>query len=168
MAAKQVFSMANDFTQFNRGWKRRNGAQGICTAASLAWAKKSLQGRRITSFSDLGVSAHSLNAQMAVLRQHDADPARQTEMAGLEMVGNDRAVADFDDLARYVKITTPHVAIFWTAGHTMGYRYAHHRKEFFDIEDGLYWAKLTKDIRKKVNERYGGQVVGVRVVRLPS
>lgn len=168
MAAKRVFSMTNDFTQFNRGWKTKTGSQGICTAASLAWAKKVLQGRRITSFSDLGISAHSLNAQMAVLRRFDNDPAKQTEMAGLQMVGNDKTISSFDELARYVKTTSPHVAIFWTGGHTMGYRYSHHRKEFFDIEDGLYWAKLTKDIGKKVNQTYGGWLVGVRVVKLPS
>lgn len=168
MAAKRIFKMANDFTQFNRGWKGKNGAQGICTAASLAWAKKCLEGRRITSFSSLGVSAHGLNAQMAILRRHDGDPARQTEMAGLEMVGNDRVINSFDDLAKNVKSTAPHVAIFWTAGHTMGYRYTHHQKEFFDVEDGLYRAKFTKDIKKKINKEYGGFLQGMRVVKLPS
>jgi len=45
-----------------------------------------------------------------------------------------------------VKATPPHVAIFWNEHHTMGYRYEHLNKEFFDCEYGLYRAEKTADI----------------------
>ena len=144
--------------------------QGICTVASLQWAKKCLQRRRgLGSFHELGLSAHQMNALMAVRRKHDDNPAIQTQGMGLNIVGNDRPVTRFIDVQRFTNLTAPHVCIFWTAGHTMGYRVstAHGREcEFFDIEDGLWVADNDTDIQKTVMKNYGAGIQGMRIVRL--
>jgi hypothetical protein len=163
MPAKEVFPMQNNFYQGDE--------QGICTVASLTWARKTLQkGLGLKTFTDLGLDAHAMNVQMKVLRKFDNNPAEQCNLAQLEPVGNDQVIASIDDVVRLVKATAPHVAIFWTATHTMGYRYAHHEKEFFDIEKGLYRAKYTKDIKAKMTQIISqyGPVVGLRLVRLKS
>lgn len=164
MPSRQIFPMTNNFFQ--------GAAAGICTVASLQWAKKCLQlGRGLGSFDELGLDVHQMNALMAVWRQHDGDPARQTEGMGLRMVGIDRAVNQFIDVQRLTNLTDPHVCIFWTGGHTMGYRVsnAHGREcEFFDIEDGLWLANNDMDIRTTVLANYGGVgiIQGMRVVCL--
>lgn len=105
MASRQIFPMANNYFQ--------GAAQGICTVASLQWAKKCLQlGRGLGSFDELGLSVHQMNALMAVWRQYDDDPARQTEGMGLRMVGVDHAVDQFIDVQRFTNLTHPHVCIF--------------------------------------------------------
>jgi hypothetical protein len=173
MSAKLAFATNNDYTQ----WKGRKkdgkpwDAQGICTVASLAWAKKSLEkGRGLKTFQELGLDDLTMNAQMAVLRKFDKKPAEQTDMAGLEIIGNDQTIKSIDDVVQLVKATAPHVAIFWTKDHTMGYRYAHNEKEFFDIEKGLFRADDTKDIKAKMTEIIGGYgpVIGLRHVKLKS
>jgi len=164
MAATQVFPMQNDFHQRDKG-----AEVGICTCCALNWAKKSLKlGRGLKTYSEIGLTDHTMNAQMAVLRRKDATPDDQCELVGLKMVGNEQAVASIDDVIRIVKATPPHVAIFWTQDHTMGYRYKHHEKEFFDNEVGLYRAKLTADIKSKMNDIISGYgpVEGIRVVGL--
>jgi hypothetical protein len=161
MAAKLIFPMQNDFTQGNE--------VGICTCSALTWARKTLQlGRGLKSYGELGLDSHTMNAQMAVLRKYDNQPAKQCELAQLDMVGNDTVIAAIDDIPRLAKATAPHVAIFWTQTHTMGFRYSHHEKEFFDIEVGLFRAKLTKDIKAKMTEIIGGYgpVQGIRLVKL--
>lgn len=162
MPSRKVFAMDNNYSQ--------GGAQGICTVASLQWAKKCLQlGRGLGSFHELGLSVHQMNALMAVWRQHDGNPALQTQGMGLHIVGNDRLVNQFIDVQRFTNLTVPHVCIFWTAGHTMGYRVstAHGREcEFFDIEDGLWLADNDTDIRQTVMNNYRGAIQGMRVVRL--
>lgn len=163
MSAKLIFSMQNNFTQ--------NASQGICTCASLVWARKTLRlGRGLQSYSELGLDDHTMNAQMAVLRRADGDPAQQCELAQLELNGPEAAIATVDAIPTLVSSTAPYVAIFWTATHTMGYRYAHHEKEFFDVEVGLFRAKLTKHITAKMTEIINnyGPVVGLRHVKLPT
>jgi hypothetical protein len=160
MSVTRVFALHNNYSQ--------SGQQGICTAASLDWCKKTLRaGRGIRSASEL-MDTHALNAQMAVIRKLDASAADQTDRAGLKAVGGDRVITSIDDIISTTKNTAPHVAIFWTAGHTMGYRYAHHEKEFFDIETGLFRAKLTEHLKAKMTEIITpyGAVVGMRVVAL--
>lgn len=163
MSAKEVFPLSNPFSQ------SYGAAQGICTASSLAWARACLKrGRAVSTWDEVGVGFHALNIQMATLRRYDNDPQTQTEMAGLELV-TEPAVGSVDDVIRKVAMTKPFTAIFWTAEHTMGYRYSHHEKEFFDIETGLWRAKYTAGIRAKMNEIVGryGPVVGCRIVKLP-
>jgi hypothetical protein len=164
MPSRRIFQMTNNEFQ--------GDAQGICTVASLQWAKKCLQlGRGLGSFDELGLSVHQMNALMAHWRQHDSNPALQTEGMGLRMVGNDLAVNQFIDVQRLTNSTPPHVCIFWTAGHTMGYRVstAHGSREceFFDIEDGLWLANNDMDILATVMANYTNQIQGMRVVRLP-
>lgn len=163
MPAKTVFKLNNNFTQAT--------AQGICTAGSLAWAKACLKKRgHINSFTEIGPDRHALNVQMAVLRRYDHNPRKQTEMAGLQYV-SEPAVSSIDDVISKVKASPTGVAIFWTRYHTMGYRYAHHDKEFFDMEAGLFRAKYTKHIKstmEKIFRKKGyGEVRGCRIVRLP-
>jgi hypothetical protein len=66
---------------------------------------------------------------------------------------------------RIIGTTPPFVGIFWTPGHTMGYRYSHHEKEFFDMEQGLFRSKYTAGIKAKVRENYD-EPFGCRVVKL--
>jgi hypothetical protein len=151
VAAKLIFSMQNNFAQGQE--------QGIGTCSALRWARQTLRmARGLNSYAELGLDNQTMNAQMAVLRKYDNDPAKQCELAQVEPVGKDMVN------------TPPSVAIFWTNNHTMGYRYAHLEKEFFDIEKGLWRAKHTSDIEdimKKTIAGYG-PVVGLRVVRLPK
>jgi hypothetical protein len=155
--------MQNNFNQAD--------SVGICTCASLTWARQTLKrGRGLNQYSELGLDDHTMNAQMAVLRRHDNDPAKQCELAQLQMVGGDRPISSIDQVTTIVKATAPHVAIFWTRTHTMGYRYAHREKEFFDNEQGLFRAGLTKHIAAKMAEIITpyGPVEGLRVVSLRS
>jgi hypothetical protein len=163
MAAKLIFPMQNNFGQGNE--------QGICTCSSLTWARKTLKaGRGLNSYAELGLDDHTMNAQMAVLRKLDNQPDKQCELVQLEMVGTDTTIASIDDVVRLVKAAPSNIAIFWTQTHTMGYRYAHHEKEFFDVEKGLYRAKYTKDIKATMTTIIGGYgpVLGLRVVKLPA
>jgi hypothetical protein len=163
MAAKEIFKMKNDFSQ--------GSTVGICTCISLNWARKVLKkGSAINSYDQIGLTDLTLNAQMAQLRKLDNNPAGQCELVQLEPVGGDQNIASVDDIIRIVKTTVPHVAIFWTATHTMGYRYAHNEKEFFDNEVGLFRAKTTKEIKAKMNTVISGYgaVTGLRVVKLQS
>jgi hypothetical protein len=160
MKARLIFPMSNFFTQI------RGREQGICTAASLAWCRACLKlSRGVNSFAEIGLTPHILNIQMATLRRYDSRPEEQTEMAQLNTVGPDRRV-NLDQMLEVFKTTFPHIGIFWTHCHTMGYRYAHHEKEFFDIEEGLFRSKYTEGIKAKIEENYRGQVIGCRVVRL--
>lgn len=162
MAATLVFPMQNNFLQ---------GTEvGICTCCALTWARKTLQlGRGLKTYGELGLDDHTMNAQMAMLRRFDSQPDKQCELAQLEMVGNDTTIASVDDVLRLVKGSQSQIAIFWTQTHTMGYRYAHHEKEFFDNEVGLFRAKLSKDIKAKMQAVIApyGAVLGLRLVKLP-
>lgn len=161
MATRKIFSTDNMYWQA--------GAQGICTAASLAWCRKTLQIGNVDSFDALGVTDHSLNAQMAVLRRHDGDPVHQSDLAGLRMVGDSEW--DIDQVGHVTSLGKDHpnaAVIFWTEGHTMAYRYQSEQKDFFDIEVGAFRAKLTKDIEatmREVTANYG-PLTGARVVAL--
>jgi hypothetical protein len=174
MAAKLVFSTQNNYKQYQGS--AAGSEQGICTVASLTWARTTLKkGGPVQKFDELPLDEHTMNAQMAVLRQFDRNPQHQTDLAQLEIVGNDTKIASVDDVVRLVKATAPHVAIFWTefpkGGHTMGYRYSHNEKEFFDMEVGLFRATETDDIKKKMTEiisKYPGSLTGLRVVKLKS
>jgi len=159
---KLIFSLSNPYNQAN------GQSQGICTAASLAWCKACLKlGRGVNSWAEVGLDVHLLNIQMATMRKLDSEPRRQTELAGLVPVGPDKTLADLDTLFRETKNTAPYICIFWTSGHTMGYRYSHHEKEFFDMEQGLFRAKYTDGIKNEINKNYQNQVIGMRLVKLP-
>lgn len=111
--------------------------------------------------------ADRLNIQMRTLRRLDRQPSEQTGLAGLEPVGGDHHVS-LIEVIRTIETTAPFIDILRTAGHTMGYRYAHHQKEFFDMEQGLYRVKYTAGIGARIEEDYGGMVIGCRVARLPA
>ncbi len=157
----RVFRMSNPYSQ-------RNGkALGICTAASLNWCKKCLSSssRRIDRFDQLP-GAHVMNVQMFVVRGLDNDAQAQCDKVGLVPV-LEQTVSSLDEVLQGVKNTAPHVAIFWTDTHTMGYRYSHHEKEFFDVEQGLFRAKYTDAIKAKIESSYpSNEIRGYRVVRL--
>lgn len=161
--AKRVFELSNQFYQGFGG-----GGEGICTVASLDWCKKCLKkGGRVDSKDEL-TAPHFLNIQMATLRRLDAAPQQQTELAGLRSVGGDQNITSVDQALNIIGTTPPHVGIFWTGGHTMGYRHSPtaNEEEFFDIEQGLFRAATLPAIITKINEHYAGQVRGCRVVRL--
>jgi len=155
----RVFPMTNPHTQHN------SRSVGICTAKSLAWCRACLKAGGSIRSAGMLPGDHALNAQMALLRQQDHDPSKQAEMAGVQLV---RAwtVRSIDDVFRNFKAVAPHIGIFWTAGHTMGYRYAHHEKQFFDVESGLYTAKKTADLRARITQDYPEDSIrGCYVVR---
>jgi hypothetical protein len=167
MAVRQIFALANDFAQGDE--------IGICTVASLQWAKVTLRlGRGVGAFNELGLSPHQLNALMAVWRRFDGNPAAQTAGMGLQIVGADRPVNQFIDVQRFVNLTPPHMCIFWTAEHTMGYcaqvRQERRECEFFDMECGFYLADNDSDIRATVLAQFaaGGYtpIIGMRIVSL--
>lgn len=166
MPVRHVFQTRNNFTQGNE--------LGICTVASLQWAKKSLErGRGLGSFDELGLGQHQLNALMAVWRNYDNDSQSQTNGMGLRIVGNDHAVNSIIEVQRLTNLTFPHVCIFWNSHHTMGYRVStrHGREcEFFDMENGLWLADNDTDIRAKILDTFnaGGydQISGMRIVQL--
>jgi len=167
MSLRRVFPMQNNFYQGDE--------QGICTVASLQWAKTCLQRNRgIGNFNELTLTAHQMGALMAVWRRFDGDPEGQTTGMGLARVGADRAVTQFIDVQRFANLTPPHICIFWNSHHTMGYRVSTARGrecEFFDIEDGLWLADNDSEIRQKVIHIFaaGGYaaIEGMRIVKLP-
>lgn len=163
MPVRQIFPMANNFFQ--------GMAQGICTVASLQYARRVLElGRGLGSFDELLLSPHQLNALMAVWRGYDDRPAAQSAAFHLIIVGGgDRPVRDALEMQRITNLTAPHVCIFWTVGHTMGYRVStrHGREcEFFDIETGLWLADNDMDIRAQIIHDYAP--VGMRVLQLAN
>lgn len=175
MSATLVFRTANDFYQGYEPPSGKTKSEGICTAASMHWAKKVLKsGGSLDTFEAIGLDVHTLNAQMATLRQLDRNPAEQCDRVGLQMVGNignnDRVIASIADVIKLGDDNPDKVIIFWTEPHTMAYRYASKNKEFFDIEVGLYRAKTTAEIKEKMKEITGragyGNLVGARVVKL--
>lgn len=173
VSATLVFGTDNNFYQ---GYDPPTGdlkSGGICTAASMNWAKKVLKsGRSVDTFKAIGLDVHTLNAQMATLRQLDDKPAEQCDRVGLQMVGGnkDLKIASIADVIKLGEDNRNEVVIFWTKPHTMAYRYASNNKEFFDIEVGLYRAKTTADIKKAMEDTTGkpgyGALKGARVVKL--
>lgn len=167
MPVRRIFQTQNNYFQ--------GGAQGICTVASLQWAKRCLElDRGLGSFDELLLTEHQLNALMAVWRTKDNDPVAQTEGMGLRIVGGDHDVDQFIDVQAKVNLTNPHVCIFWNHHHTMGYRVStkHGREcEFFDIENGLWVADNDLAIRAKVIDIFNvagyAQIEGMRIVTLP-
>jgi hypothetical protein len=163
MAVKEIFPMQNNYFQGDQ--------QGICTCSALVWARKTLEkGKGLSSFSELGLDVHTMNAQMSVLRKFDNDPAKQCELVGLAPDGGDQVITSIDEVIEKTKASASGVAIFWTQTHTMGYRYHSGEKDFFDIEKGLYRADLTADLKKKMTEIVTpyGPVTGLRLVKLPK
>jgi len=155
--------MQNNFSQ--------GKSVGICTCIALNWAKQTLKrGRGLKTYTELGLDEHTMNAQMAVLRKYDNSPAEQCDLVGLSMAeSGDRTVTSIDDVLNITKRVQPHIAIFWTQTHTMGYRYGHNEKEFFDNEIGLFRSKKTFDIKAKMSlviQGYGQPVEGMRIVKL--
>jgi hypothetical protein len=146
VAAKPLFSLDNNIFQ--------NGQQGICTVISFNWAKYTLKkGKGLQKREDIPLSTHILNIQQG--RNRWDDPIGETPQYlgryGLALVAA-TDVNTYAAIEEFTKNTAPHVAVFWNSHHTMGYRYAHNEKEFFDPELGLYRAKLTKNIDAKIKE----------------
>jgi len=146
MPARLVFAMTNDISQGN--------AQGICTVASLQWAKVCLQRRRgVGSYDELGLSEHQLNALMAVLRKLDNNAIAQTEAMGLRTTG-DVVAANFLTVHNNTVASPAGICIFWTQIHTMGYRAIGREFEFFDKNEGLYLASSYADIAAQVTDTF--------------
>jgi len=181
---KKVFALENPFKQVTGGTQQI----GVCTVASLKWAKQCLLlGRGLGNQNELGASARELNGLMAVWRRFDSTPEEQTTGMGLRMVGNDRPVTMLREVQRIVRDNPPHVAIFFNSHHTMGYRWSAGRNrferaaggsmmrkevEYFDMEDGLWWSDDEWELLEKMKEifaaKHYAQVMGVRVVELPT
>ena len=164
MSAKLIFPLSNNYSQDG------GRSQGICTAASMAWAKACLRRNAgVNSYAEIGVNQIGLEAQMAVIRKLDHAPSEQTSKAGLKLVTQIN-IASIDSLIQKAKAISPHVAIFWNSFHTMGYRYAHNEKEFFDMNEGLFRAKTSAEIKSKIEEVFRrksyGSVLGMRLVSL--
>jgi hypothetical protein len=171
MTAEHVFATNNNYTQFITGVKE-DERQGICTASAMNWAKKVLKSGPVNSFAAIGLDQHTLNIQMATLRRLDTNPEEQCDRVGLKMVstiGNkDWKIGSVKDVIKLGEDNDEAVIIFYTNEHTMAYRRQSNNKEFFDIEVGLYRAKTTAEIEKKMEEITGpyGDLVGARVVKL--
>ena len=159
--------MRNNFVQ--------RGEVGICTVASLQWAKQCLRlGRGIGNFDELSLSPHQLNAQMSIFRRFDNNPAAQTNGMGLQIVGADHDVSQIVEVQQRVNTTAPGICIFWNSHHTMGYRVAtkggRRECEWFDNEDGLWLADNDADIRQAVIAGFAARgyapILGMRVVNL--
>ncbi|MDF9798012.1 hypothetical protein OKW21_003275 [Catalinimonas alkaloidigena] len=133
--------------------------------------KKTLKyNRGLKSYGEIGLTDHTMNAQMSMLRRFDHDPVSQSGLVDLQDIGGDRVITSVDDVINITKQNTPHVAIFWTDTHTMGYRYSHLEKEFFDNEVGLYRAKKTTDIKQIMSKTISpyGPVKGMRLLKLKA
>ena len=164
MSVKQVFAMTNNFDQ--------GGRVGICTCASMQWARKTLERKRgLGSFDELALTPHQMNGLMAQLRKLDADPAGQSDMMGLEPVGADIAITTVADAIRHTSGTAPNIAVFWTQSHTMAVRCGK-ENEFFDIENGLWLASDADELRGKMRDVFRdgnyGPAIGMRIVKLKS
>jgi hypothetical protein len=145
---RRIGKTTNDF-QHSFG----NSGQGACTLFSLLWAKESLRKGRGLKRNEIPKNRLEIERLHSLNRWDEDNLPVVLEKVGLasaENHGNDYAIATLDDLARHVHSLTPHVAIFWNSHHTMGYRYAHNEKEFFDPECGLYRARHTRDILAKI------------------
>jgi hypothetical protein len=177
MAVEEVFTCHNNyFTGVNRLITRTDGstlhintrAEGICTAASLVWARTVLKkGRGINALDELP-PIPLIIAQMRVVRQYDGNPAKQTEMAGLEMI-SEHAVTNAFDAAQGFANASPSIGIFWNQSHTMGFRVTPKESEYFDIECGLYRSSNVQEVYEKmedVTQSYGLPVLGYRLVKL--
>ncbi len=161
VAAKLIFPLSNDFTQ------NKEKAQGICTAASLAWAKACLKlGRFVNTWDEIGTSKHNLNIVMATLRYMDANPVGQTELAGVKSLsgGVDGTATSIKDVIEAIKVSEYGIGIFWNSYHTMGYGYSHKQKDLFDMNYGLFRAKYSKGIQAKIEELYGDDIIGYRII----
>lgn len=157
----EVFDLDNSITmKFKTGTVSQ---QGICTAASFLWARQTLKlGRCLASANEISADFKgamgqiTIGALMSTLRHKDAllesKPDEYLESLGLVSVTGAVGLQNFADLEALAKNNAPHVAVFWNSHHTMGYRYHHHDKEYFDMEAGLYKAKLTRDIDAKMAE----------------
>lgn len=170
MAVRKVFGMQNKIFQRNKK------KEGICTAASLQWAKICLTFKRgIGSYNQLQLSDHQINALMHIIREFDTNPVRQTTGMGLKLVGNgDHDILDVEGLHKIISENAPHTGIFWNSFHTMGYRIgqAGNRKEYewFDNNHGLYLSndsgELLQFMKGYMGSNYGENPCGVRIVSL--
>jgi hypothetical protein len=162
MVAREVFALQNNY--------RQRDEEGICTAASLFWCRKCLElGRGVNTFDEIGKTDHNLNIIMRTLRTMDNNPVAQTELAGLASVGGDRVVNSMEAVMTLIKSSASKIGIFWNSYHTMGYRYSHHEKDMFDMNNGLFRSKYSKGIEVKFAELYAGpqdQIIGCRIVAL--
>lgn len=163
MAAKCLFTMTNT--------DKQGSFEGVCTAASLIWAKRCLKlGRGIGTYAELGVTDHEINGQMAVIKKYDTDPTAQCKAFDLSTTG-DTAVDSVN--AVYARVTTPFVCIFWNSYHTMGLRRGEAKQgiDLFDKNFGCYTADNITDIAAAYAMNYSGGtganvITGMRVVTL--
>lgn len=159
MVASTVFPLENNYSQANKA------DQGICTAAALAWCKASLKlGRFVNSWAEIGTTVHNLNIVMATLRHLDANPVAQCELAGVKALGGDRACTGIEEAMNNIKPSEFGIGIFWNSYHTMAFGYSHLQKDFFDMNYGLFRSKYTAGIKAKVQELYGDDIIGYRLI----
>ena len=145
MAAKLVFALSNNFKQ--------NGSVGICTAASMAWARAVLKKQGSVKKRNEFPDDHVLNAQMAMVRELDARVADQVDKFNLAL-HTEATVNSITAVTALGKANSGRPVIFWNSHHTMGYRNAGRFKEFFDMECGLYRAKKTADIEACITTQF--------------
>lgn len=150
---------------------KQGGFEGVCTAASLIWAKRCLSLKRgISTYEELGTSDHQINGQMAVIKNYDGNAVAQSQFFGLSTTG-DVAVTTINAIIG--NLTAPSVCIFWNSYHTMGLRNGDAKQgiDFFDKNFGLYTATTTADIEAVYAANYAGghgndAISGMRVVTL--
>jgi hypothetical protein len=141
---------------------------GICTAASFAWAKRRMQGP-IASLAEVG-NAHHLQIQHAKMVDLDRWPDEQTELAGVQRVWPiDIKVNSMRQVIDLGYQQAPNAVIFWSAGHTMALWTDGQNVEFFDNARGCFLAKDRESIERQMNmAALKCPPIGARLVRLPS
>jgi hypothetical protein len=121
MAARKVFALSNNY---HNGIGLEKDADGICTAASLLWAKKCLECPTFSPNSERDLApAYKVSGMMSVIWSCDRDPDKQVAAFDLEIVGSDTNTPTMQAVLDHVKDNAPHVAIYWLDYHTMAVRY---------------------------------------------
>ncbi len=183
MPAQRVCVLQNMYVNGISGHLNRE--EGICTAASLVWAKHCLLHPRFRPRrkEDLPYDEHILNGLMARWRAYDFSPTEQTTAFGLEIVGGaDHVVGTMTAMLNIAVATAPYVCIFWNSYHTMGFRQlvetfsrggvgqTRHEFEVYDQNSGLYFSRLRTDFDNWYVQQYPDPsypILGMRVVQLP-
>lgn len=139
MAATLVFAM--------------NNPNSTCTAAALTWCYMKLSGLTTPKAEHFLPSDPTMKRNMANVETLDADPTTQVALMGFEVVKKVlNSSKTSTEIAEVFKNTTPHVGIFWNSFHTVAYAYGHLDKQYFDNNDGLWQAKKTADIVRKMED----------------
>jgi hypothetical protein len=99
----------------------------------------------------------------------DSNPVAQTELAGLRSLsgGTDGTARGIKAAMEAIKVSQFGIGIVWNGYHTMGYGYSHKQKDLFDMNYGLFRAKYSKGIQAKIEELYGDDIIGYRLIGRP-